>query len=243
MPETPFTGLIRSLRKASNPWERLRLIAGGARTLGALPQRQRRALVRNLGLAGAEDLVDRLAGDDEEVVATFRGALDRIEEDPEAVERLVARLRDPKTRKETLLGLFGHLEEAVHEEVDEVEGEEEERGGEGQRVGSSEIPERERAKRPEEPRETEAQAEVEGDAKGESESRGRPPTTDRRRASEPPIALQSPTEEIAESPPPEHRAPVPRATPSPRSPRAPSIGPSGESLLEDARAREATGEI
>ena len=113
-PRSPLSGMIQALRKAADPWERLKIVTRGARSLSRLPPEKRRDLLRRLGLSGAEDLLTHLADDaGPDTVAAIQHAFDRLERDPETASRLIGDLVNPETRDATLGGLIAHLEEVA----------------------------------------------------------------------------------------------------------------------------------
>jgi hypothetical protein len=105
--------LVAALRAARDPWSRLRLVAGGARSLARLQPGQRRQLLEQLGLDGAEQLAELAAGGDAQAQAALERALQRLEADPRRLQQLANAIADPSSRRSTLSGLAAHLLEAV----------------------------------------------------------------------------------------------------------------------------------
>jgi hypothetical protein len=105
--------LITALRAARDPWSRLKLVAGGARLLSRLTQRERRELLRKVGLEGAEELADLAGGGDAAVTVAVEEALRGLESNPQQLQRFVRDLSQPQSRRATLAGLAAHVLEAV----------------------------------------------------------------------------------------------------------------------------------
>jgi hypothetical protein len=112
-PAGDLAALLASLRAASDPWSRVKLVAFGARTLAKLTPEQRLQLMRQLGLQGAEQLADVAAGGDAKTKDAVIEALRALEADPRRLQQISAAIADPRSRRETLVGLGAHVLEAV----------------------------------------------------------------------------------------------------------------------------------
>src|SRR5688572_25447264 len=96
---TDLGKLLVALRGARDPWTRLRLVAGGARQLARLTQRERRELLRKVGLEGAEELADLAAGGDPGATAAVEHVLRSLEANPQQLQSFVRALSEPQSRR------------------------------------------------------------------------------------------------------------------------------------------------
>lgn len=112
-PPPDLARLLGALRSAKDPWSRLRLVAGGARSLARLTQRERRELFRKIGLEGAEELADLAAAGDPAAGQAVEQALRSLEANPQNLQRFLRAVADPQTRRATLSGLAAHVMEAA----------------------------------------------------------------------------------------------------------------------------------
>jgi hypothetical protein len=112
-----FVWLLNQLRNAASPRERLRLLALGYRTLRDLSPSDRRRVAHELGVEGAEQLVEQLARRGGASPAVLMEALRRLEStDPEQLRSLIGSLVDPDRRPEIVeRALDGAVQRLVEE--------------------------------------------------------------------------------------------------------------------------------
>ena len=113
LPGGDLAQFLAALRGAPDSWSRLKLVAGGARTMAKLTPQQRVQLLRQLGLQGAEELAEAAAGGDAQTAAAMTNALRALEADPQRMRQLAGAIADPNSRRATLMGLGAHVIETV----------------------------------------------------------------------------------------------------------------------------------
>jgi hypothetical protein len=128
--------LIREISRVSSPLARMKLLARAWRSLRRLQPNQRRALASQVGIDGAEDIIERLAVRRAGLsAATVQRALDAVREtDTGELKRVLHGLRDPAQRKEliakgidTVTGrLLGDEDEVEAEDIEAAEDTEDE---------------------------------------------------------------------------------------------------------------------
>jgi len=115
--------LLGELKNVTSPFERMKILARGWKTLRGLDGSERRLLASQVGFDRAEELLTQLAQGEGKLGAKFllrslrraRGA------DPEEVESVIDALRDPQRRKEYLEQGLGELERRLLDE-EQLEG-------------------------------------------------------------------------------------------------------------------------
>jgi hypothetical protein len=112
LPRGELSTLLRDLR-AAGPVDRVRLLARSLSSLRRLSPWDRKILLRMAGFEGAESLVERLAQDDEATAGRLRRLLAELEEEPEALERTVRDLGDPKSRSRAVDELLATLDRGM----------------------------------------------------------------------------------------------------------------------------------
>jgi hypothetical protein len=99
-----LVALVQQLRSGASHLEKVKLLARGWRSLRRLSRAQRLEVARQLGLEGAEDLLEQL-GDpaDDTAAAALQEIVRQAEEgDPEQWQRLVEDLHQPQERRKLL---------------------------------------------------------------------------------------------------------------------------------------------
>ena len=81
--------LLTALRAARDPWSRLKLVTAGARQLSRLTARERRELLRKVGLEGAEEIADLAAGGNPEAAEALDATLRWLEGNPQELQQFV----------------------------------------------------------------------------------------------------------------------------------------------------------
>jgi hypothetical protein len=115
--------LAGELRRISSPLQRMKLLARAWRSIQRLSPGDRKKLARNVGVDGAENLIERMAAQKGRVgPALIQRALDKVREtDPDQLKGLLQGLRDPVRRSAMidrgLDAITGGMDE--HEEVEE----------------------------------------------------------------------------------------------------------------------------
>lgn len=100
-PSKELTALLFELERAASPLERLQIIARAWRSVRALDGLERRDLARQVGLDGAEELIDRLARKGGLAPATLLEALRRARRaDPAQLRTILTGLRTPAGREQ-----------------------------------------------------------------------------------------------------------------------------------------------
>ena len=95
--------LIRELRGAASPVQRLKLLGLGWRTLRGLSTEQRRQIASQLGFEGAEEIVENLASRRGLSPARLLQTVGRLKNvDAARIEDVVEGLRDPRRRRDLL---------------------------------------------------------------------------------------------------------------------------------------------
>ncbi len=98
-------GLLFQIRGATSPLQKLKLVALAWRTLRGLSPRDRLVIAKELGLGGAEHLVEQLGSQGGLSPAALLTAIRRAEEaDPEELRELLGGVMDPARRDELLAG-------------------------------------------------------------------------------------------------------------------------------------------
>jgi len=92
--------LVNELRRISSPLGRMKLLARGWRSIQRLTPGDRRKLAKQVGVEGAENLIERMAAQKSRVgPALIQRALDRVRDsDPEQLGRVLKALRDSEQR-------------------------------------------------------------------------------------------------------------------------------------------------
>ncbi len=95
--------LIRELRGAASPVQRLKLLGLGWRTLRGLSTEQRRQIASQLGFEGAEEIVENLSSRRGLSPARLLQTVGRLKNvDAARIEDVVEGLRDPRRRRDLL---------------------------------------------------------------------------------------------------------------------------------------------
>lgn len=126
--------LIREISRVSSPLARMKLLARAWRSLRRLEPHQRRALASQVGLEGAEDVIERLAVRKAGLnAATVQRALDAVKEtDTGELKQVMRGLRDPDQRKELISKGIDRVTERLLGEEQEREADEIEAALEGE---------------------------------------------------------------------------------------------------------------
>ncbi|HEX3130164.1 MAG TPA: hypothetical protein VH394_22705 [Thermoanaerobaculia bacterium] len=114
-PNRALLDLILQVREAKSPLARVRVVARAWRTVRALTPKQRYEVAVQLGLDGADDLI--------EAIATHQGttpppelmqAVNEVQKmDPATVKTIAARVRNPQQRKEGIQQGLKAIEDAL----------------------------------------------------------------------------------------------------------------------------------
>jgi hypothetical protein len=96
--------LLKEVRSARSPLDRLRIVARTWKIVRRLTADERAMLAGELGVEGAEELLERLSGGEGgETVTELHGVLEGVGDTlPQRLPALIAGLRDPRKRKELL---------------------------------------------------------------------------------------------------------------------------------------------
>lgn len=99
-PSNPAAELIAQLRNARTPLARARVVVGAWRTVRSLSPRDRSNLVTQLGLEGADDLVETIAAHQgTKAPVELIQAVNQMQKlDPEELRSAALRMRDPRQR-------------------------------------------------------------------------------------------------------------------------------------------------
>lgn len=115
-----LVGLIHQIRNAASAVERIKLAALAWRTLRGLSPADRLAVAREIGVEGAERLVDQLGSRTGLSPARLLGAIRRAEEaDPEELHRMLGELRTGEGREALLEEAAGRVEGWLEAEIAE----------------------------------------------------------------------------------------------------------------------------
>jgi hypothetical protein len=120
--------LLRELRSARSPLQRMRLVARAWRTVQRLTPAERKDLAARVGVKGFEHVLGKLGREQEGVLpAEVVRFLERAETvDPQEAQRWVLGLRDPEHRKRLLHHELEVLKEGLPDGAVEEEHESEE---------------------------------------------------------------------------------------------------------------------
>ncbi|HWM95066.1 MAG TPA: hypothetical protein VN493_30200 [Thermoanaerobaculia bacterium] len=117
-PQTPpnlGAELLAQLRGAKSPLARVRVVARAWRALRSLPREQRLTIAAQIGLDGADDLVEAIAAHQGTTPpAELMGTLNNLQKvDPGTLKSLATKMRDPRQRAQVASQGLKALESAL----------------------------------------------------------------------------------------------------------------------------------